>query len=129
MLHSTRSVFCIVAFFILVLSTLEACRKKSTETPLNGSHVKVKLLNKDCMGYILAILDQRYASWGQADYALDGQVYCGVAIIEGQPLLDNLNVNQEYYVDIQPVSPPKVQSTCYRAPGPPAKLADISKVY
>jgi hypothetical protein len=129
MLHSTRSVFCIAAFFILVLSTLGACRKKSTESPINGSHVKVKLLNKDCMGYILAILDPRYSSWGQADYALGGAVYCGVSIIAGQPLLDPLNINQDYYVDIQPVNPPKVQGTCFRAPGPPAKLADITKVY
>lgn len=129
MLHSTRSVFCIVAFFILVLSTLAACRKKSTESPINGSHVKVKLLNKDCMGHILAILDPHYSSWGQADYELGGQVYSGVSIIEGQQLLDNLTVGQEYYVDMQQVSPPKVHGTCYRAPGPPAKLADVSKVY
>jgi len=129
MLHSTRSVFCIAAFFILVLSTLGACRKKSTESPINGSHVKVKLLNKDCMGYILAILDPRYASWGQADYELGGQVYNGVSIIEGQPLLDNLDINQEYYVDIQPVSTAQVHGTCFRAPGPPAKLADVTKVY
>ncbi|HEY0611919.1 MAG TPA: hypothetical protein VGD35_19740 [Chitinophaga sp.] len=81
------------------------------------------------MGYILAILDPQYTSWGQADYELSGQVYCGVAIIEGQQLLDNLNVNQEYYVDIQPVSPPKVHGTCYRLPGPPRKLADVSKIY
>ncbi|HEY1165836.1 MAG TPA: hypothetical protein VGE90_11735 [Chitinophaga sp.] len=129
MLHSTRSVFCIAASFILVLSTLGACRKKSTESPINGSHVKVKLLNKDCMGYILAILDPRYASWGQADYELGGQVYTGVAIINGQPLLDNLNVNQEYYVDIQPISTAQVYGACFRAPGPPAKLANITKVY
>ena len=129
MLHSTRSVFCIAAFFILVLSILQGCRKKSTESPINGSHVKVKLLNKDCMGYILAILDPQYTSWGQADYELGGQVHYGVSIIEGQPLLDNLAVGQEYYVDIQPVDPPKVHGTCYRAPGPPGKLADVSKVY
>lgn len=129
MLHSPKSVFCIVAFLLPALVATEGCRKKSTDSPLNGSHVKVKLLNKDCMGYILAIQDAGYMGWGQADYTLGGKVYSGVSVIEGQQLLDDLEVDHEYYVDIQPVNPPKVHGACFRAPGPPAKLANVSRVY
>ena len=130
MLQAPKSVFCTVAFLLLALVILEGCRKKSTDSPINGSHVKVKLLNKDCMGYILVILDAQLTSWGQSDYAINGRVYNGaVSIIEGQQLLDKLELDKEYYVDIQPVNPPKVHGTCFRAPGPPSKLADVLRIY
>ena len=130
MLQPPKSVFCTVAFLLLALVIIGGCRKKSTDTPIDGSHVKVKLLNKDCMGYIVAILDTRYSSWGQAEYAINGEVYnAAVSVIEGQQLLDNLVVNNEYYVDIQPVNSPRVHGACFRAPGPPQKLADIFSVY
>lgn len=130
MLQLPKSVFCTVAFLLLALLILEGCRKKNTDPPINGSHVKVKLLNKDCMGYIVAIQDAGYSSWGQAAYAINGEVYnAAVSVIAGQQLLNNLEVGKEYYVDIQPVSPPKVHGACYRAPGPPAKLADIHRIY
>ena len=118
----------ILTVLLLTLTLLPAC-SGDDDLPNPASRVKVKLLNKDCMGTIVAILDVRYYSWGQTGYSINNENYTGaVWVQDGDQLFGDLTVGQEYTVDMESVET-MTMSACKRMPGPPDKAVTVYKVY
>lgn len=118
----------LLTLLLLTLTLLPAC-SGDDDLPNPASRVKVKLLNKDCMGTIVAILDVRYFGWGQAGYSINNESYTGaVWVQQGDQLFANLTVGQEYSVDMASAETMTL-SACKRMPGPPDKVVTVYKVY
>lgn len=130
MMIPLKRIFSVLAITALMLLSLPACNNDEDIPATTASRVKVRLLNKDCMGTVLAILDPLYISWGQAGYNdHSGQTYNGAVWVQkGETLFADLEVGQEYYADIQSVDK-KSMAYCKRMPGPPNKAVAIFRIY
>lgn len=125
--HMTR-IFSLLVVLLIALTAIPAC-SGDDDSPNAASRVQVKLLNKDCMGVVIAILDPRYISWGQFDYRINNEDYPGaVWVQQGDPLFTDLTVGQEYSVDIQSIET-KNLGICKRGPGPPDKAVAVYRVH
>jgi hypothetical protein len=126
--HITR-ICSVLIVLLLTLTLLPACSGDDDLPTGPASRVKVKLLNKDCMGTVLAILDVRYFGWGQAGYSINNENYTGaVWVQQGDQLFAGLTVGEEYSVDMESVET-GTPGVCKRAPGPPDKAVVVYKVY
>lgn len=126
--HMTR-ICSVLAVLLITLTALPACNGDDDLPNGPASRVQVKLLNKDCMGTIVAILDPRYIRWGQSDYRINNENYPGaVWVQQGDPLFTDLAVGQEYSVDIQTIET-RTLGFCKRGPGPPDKAVVVYKVH
>jgi hypothetical protein len=119
----------LLAILLITLTLLPACNGDDDLPNGAVSRVKVKLLNKDCMGTVIAILDPRYIHWGQPDYTIDQENYPGaVWVQQGDKLFADLEKGQEYYVDIQSIET-RTLGYCKRMPGPPDKAVAVYNVH
>jgi hypothetical protein len=125
--HITR-ICSLLAVLLITLTAIPAC-SSDDDLPNAASRVKVKLLNKDCMGTVVAILDIRYISWGQSDYRISNEDYTGaVWVQEGDQLFADGTVGQEYSVDMESIET-RTLGYCKRMPGPPEKAVVVYKVH
>jgi len=119
----------ICSVLLIAFALLPACGGDDDLPNGAASRIKVKLLNKDCMGTVVAILDPGYIRWGQADYRINNEDYPGaVWVQQGDQLFTNLVAGQEYYVDIQSIEI-RTLGYCKRMPGPPDKAVAVYKVH
>lgn|ERR1044072_4281396 len=127
--HITR-ICSLLAVLLLTLTLLPACSGDDDLPTGPASRVKVKLLNKDCMGTIVAIQDVRYIGWGQqSDYRINNENYIGaVWVQQGDQLFADLTVGEEYSVDMESVETGTL-GVCKRGPGPPDKAVAVYKVH
>lgn len=126
--HMTR-ICSVLAVLLITLIAFPACSGDDDLPNGPASRVQVKLLNKDCMGVVIAILDPGYIRWGQADYRINNEYYPGaVWVQEGDPLFTDLTVGQKYSVDIQSIEI-KALGVCKRGPGPPDKAVAVYKIH
>ncbi|WP_298740763.1 hypothetical protein [uncultured Chitinophaga sp.] len=126
--HFTR-IFTIVTTILVTLTLLPSCSSDDEQPEGPAARIRVKLLNKDCMGVIVDILDPRVIRWGAADYRLDNVNHPGaVWVQQGDQLFANLAVGQEYFIDAESIVPIE-GAVCKRGPGPPDKAIAVYKVY